>query len=149
MDKRVITKNALETEKFGFAFAKNLKKGDLILLFGQLGAGKTTFTKGLAKGLGITDRILSPTFVLHRVHLIPREVSEKTGAEVFNHVDLYRIDGEHGLSSLGLNEILEDEENITVIEWAEKLKNIKYSGRVFKIMFNHIDESKREVIIEN
>lgn len=90
-------------------------KGNVFALTGELGAGKTIFVQGFAKGLGIQEKIISPTFVLIRQHKIPD--SKKT----LYHIDLYRI---AETTNLGLEEILFSQDNIVLIEWAEKLKKL-------------------------
>jgi tRNA threonylcarbamoyladenosine biosynthesis protein TsaE len=120
----IITKNAEETsslgQTLGSSIAATLKRGGVIganifCLFGDLGSGKTTFTQGLAKGLGITARLLSPTFIIVRRYEIPE-------AEGFlYHLDLYRTQSAADVKSIGLDEILSDNQSCVVIEWAEKL----------------------------
>lgn len=101
--------------------ARNLAKGidsRVIALIGALGAGKTTFTQGFAEGLGIKDKIISPTFVLIRQHKIPGK------NQTLFHIDLYRLENSEQCQSLGLEEIINDPNNIVLIEWAEKAKNL-------------------------
>lgn len=97
--------------------AKLAKKGiaRVFALSGELGAGKTIFVQGFAKGLGIKEKIISPTFVLIHQHKIPNT------AKILYHIDLYRLDQ---IDHLGLNEIWSDPNNIVLIEWAEKLKKL-------------------------
>lgn len=97
-------------------------KGHIFALTGEMGAGKTIFVQGFAKGLGITEKIISPTFVLIRQHRILK--SEKT----LYHIDLYRLDRVEDLKQLGLSEILDGENNIVLIEWAEKIKELPRSS---------------------
>ncbi len=106
-----------ETKKLAENFAKKTR-GNIFALSGELGAGKTTFVQGFAKGLGIQDKIISPTFVLIRQHQIPN--TDKT----LYHIDLYRLENIESLKHLGLDEILSDSNNIVLIEWAEKLKQL-------------------------
>lgn len=96
--------------------SKNLKR--IIALVGNLGAGKTTFVQGFAEGLGIKDKIISPTFVLIRQHKIPGK------NQTLFHIDLYRLENSEQFQSLGLEEIINDPNNIVLIEWAEKAKNL-------------------------
>ncbi|MDN6351168.1 MAG: tRNA (adenosine(37)-N6)-threonylcarbamoyltransferase complex ATPase subunit type 1 TsaE [Yaniella sp.] len=97
------------TKNFALAVANQLQAGDVIILTGELGAGKTTFTQGLARGLGITAPITSPTFVLARHHVHPAD-----GLDLV-HVDAYRMSGEDELASLDLETALED--SVIVVEW--------------------------------
>ena len=106
-----------ETKIIARKFAKKFNSG-VIALTGELGAGKTTFTQGFAEGLGIKDKIISPTFVLMRIHKIPK--SEK----FLYHIDLYRLEGREQFLGLGLEEIINDPNNIILIEWAEKAREI-------------------------
>lgn len=107
-----------ETFKISSDIAQGYRDhGGVIALSGELGAGKTTFTKGFAKALDIKDKIISPTFVLIRQHPIPN--SKRT----LYHIDLYRLEGEIDLVSTGVKEIIENPDNIVMIEWAEKAKD--------------------------
>src|SRR3989344_8594763 len=94
-----------ETKAIARKFAKKFESG-VIALTGELGAGKTTFVQGFAGGLGIKDKIISPTFVLIRQHKIP-----KTDKTLF-HIDLYRIEMEREFEDLGLKEILQNPEAV-------------------------------------
>ncbi len=140
--KKYLTNNSNETNKLGEEFSKNLNGGDVVLLSGDLGAGKTTFVQGIAKGLKIKDKILSPTFVLVRSHTIE---SEKF--DTLNHVDLYRIDKPSELDKLGISEFISTEASVTIIEWAEKLVNF-IPKKGYRIKFVYLGDSKREIEIE-
>lgn len=112
--KEFLTQNASETEELGARIGACLEKPSLILLRGDLGTGKTTFTRGLARGLGLTDTSLvhSPTYTLiNHYH---------ASAGTIYHVDLYRLDSLRDVLSTGLEEIL-DQNGIIVVEWGEKL----------------------------
>src|SRR5258708_773348 len=110
----VITNSTDETQKWAEEFAKQFKNhGGVIALIGELGAGKTTFTQGFAKGLGIKEKVISPTFVLMRQHQIP-----KTNRWLF-HLDLYRIENSKDLKALDLEELFAQTQNLILIEWAE------------------------------
>lgn len=139
------TNNFEETQGLGKAFAKQVQPGDVLLLFGNLGAGKTTFLQGFAKGLGIEKRIISPTFIIIRRYAL----SEKT----FYHIDLYRTQTEDNLKGLALPEILQEKDAIVAIEWPEKLgkfmpKNLPAGRQVWSLEFETIDENKRSITIE-
>ncbi|MBL7159731.1 tRNA (adenosine(37)-N6)-threonylcarbamoyltransferase complex ATPase subunit type 1 TsaE [Candidatus Microgenomates bacterium] len=154
----MITHSSLETEKLGEKLAKDIKKGGVIALYGELGAGKTTFTKGLARGLGIKNRIISPTFIFIRSYIVnqqlainnpPRQTrsSGEAGQQFFYHIDLYRIDRLEDAHSLGLEEILSDSRNIVVIEWPEKIKKLLPKKRI-EVYFKYLDKGQREIKIK-
>ncbi len=106
----LITASADETEAAGERLGRTLRGGDLLLLAGDLGAGKTTLVRGLARGLGVSGAVQSPTFQLVRVHPGPIPLA---------HVDLYRLESAAELGELGLEEMLE--EGVVVIEWGSRL----------------------------
>jgi tRNA threonylcarbamoyladenosine biosynthesis protein TsaE len=110
--KTTITHSELETAALGRELGETLSAGDVVLLVGDLGAGKTAFVRGLAEGLGVhRDEVSSPTFTL---------VQEYRGGRLpLFHVDLYRLDDPRELDDLGLDEIADD--GVLAIEWAEKL----------------------------
>lgn len=136
--KKYITNSSLETKNLAKGLAKDLS--GIIALSGDLGAGKTTFTQGFAQGLGIKDKILSPTFVLIRQHKIP-----STNKYLF-HIDLYRLDNIKNLKELGIEEIIKDSQNIVLIEWAEKAEQFLPKNTI-KINIEKIDQNSRTIII--
>ena len=140
--KNYLTNSDSETIKLGEDFAESLESEDVVLLSGDLGAGKTTFVQGVARGLGIKDRILSPTFVLVRNHEVNSDKFNN-----LNHIDLYRIEGQENLDKLGISEFISSQNSITIIEWAEKLKNFN-PKKGYRINFVYQDENKREIKIE-
>ena len=135
-----ITNSFEETQKIGKEFAKTLKNGEFVALYGDLGGGKTTFVQGLALGLGIKKRIISPTFIIIRTH----DLKLKT----FYHIDLYRTETVADIKSLGMKEIIENPDNIVIVEWAEKMKELLPSKRI-DIYFKYLDENMREIKIIN
>ena len=141
MKKTVTTNSFEETQMLGEDFAKTLKGGEVLALYGDLGSGKTTFMQGLAKGLGVTRNINSPTFIIMRTY----EVSSKDlGLQNLYHVDLYRIESEKDVEGLGLVELLNDPQNIVAIEWPDKIKNILPENKI-SIYFTYVDEDKRKI----
>lgn len=105
-----------ETEALGENFGRAAKHGWVIALSGDLGAGKTQFVRGLARGLGISARVHSPTFTL---------VAEYTGGRLtLFHLDLYRLETAEEIRGAGIEEFLEPD-GVAVIEWAEKLEGVK------------------------
>ena len=139
MDK-FISKSEKDTWEFARKIAKSIKRGKTIALYGNLGSGKTTFVQGLAKALGIRQRIISPTFIIIRSHKL------KTN-KTFYHIDLYRM-GKTDLNSLGLKEIFLEKDAIVVIEWAEKIENL-LPADTLKIRFETISENERKLEIKN
>ena len=127
----IVTKSARETQELGKKLANNLK-GGIVALYGELGSGKTTFVQGLAAGLGIKKRIVSPTFIFIRQY------------SNFYHIDLYRIEKPEDARGLGLEEILGDPANIVVIEWAEKIKNLLPKKRI-DVKFKILGENERKI----
>ena len=109
---KLSTHNHKETLEFGERLGRCLLSGDIVLLFGDLGAGKTTLAQGICRGLGITEEyIRSPTFTL---------VNEYWGTFPIYHIDLYRLDSFSEIEALGLEECLFSN-GVSIIEWAEKL----------------------------
>lgn len=144
-DRVFVTNSFEETQKLGEDFARSLLAGMQgetlnVALYGDLGAGKTTFVQGLAKGLGIKRRIISPTFMIVR--------SYELGVMGFYHIDLYRTEGNKDIETLGLEEILNDPKNIVVIEWAEKVGDLLPKKR-WEIRFEYLGEDKRNITIRN
>ena len=105
--------NLEETEKFGLFLGENLRPGDVVCLNGDLGAGKTTLTKSIAKGLGIHDYVTSPTFTI---------VNEYYGKTDLYHIDTYRLDDMVDVDYLGFDEYFYSD-GVTIVEWAEKIRD--------------------------
>lgn len=105
--------NLNETEKFGIFLGENLIPGDVVCLNGDLGAGKTTLTKSIAKGLGISDYVTSPTFTI---------VNEYYGKTDLYHIDTYRLDDKIDVDYLGFDEYFYSD-GVTIVEWAEKIRD--------------------------
>lgn len=126
-----ISKSDAQTRKIARKFAGELKSGDVVTLSGDLGYGKTIFSKGIAEGLGIEKRIISPTFTIIREHQIKSQKSKVKSTNknskvgTMYHIDLYRIENESQLEEVGVNEILGETNSIKIIEWPEKVKDIK------------------------
>lgn len=137
--KTYITHSEKETRYLAKKIAKKITHG-VVALTGELGAGKTTFAQGFAEGLGIKDKIISPTFVLIRQHKIPKL------QKILYHIDLYRLADDKDLKGLGLKEILQDQNNVVLIEWAEKAKSFLPKETLW-ISFQYIDGQKRSIRI--
>ncbi len=148
MEKNYLTKNSSQTKKIGELLAKNLlnkgiKKRALVIgLEGDLGGGKTTFLQGFAKGLGIKEKILSPTFIIMRKFKI-RDSKFKT----FYHFDCYRIEKPKEILKLGFVKILSGPRNIVAIEWPEKVKKF-LPRKIIWVNFQLISKNSRKLIIK-
>ena len=127
-----------KTQLFASELARNIKPGTVIALVGNLGAGKTTFSKGFAKGLGFTEHVLSPTFKL---------ISEYIGNINLYHIDCYRIDTSFDFLNIGGEHYLNPIDGITLIEWPERINNLWSNDWIF-IYFERIDEEPNTRIIK-
>jgi tRNA threonylcarbamoyladenosine biosynthesis protein TsaE len=140
LDEEWVSHSVEDTFNAGINFGQRLYGGEIVLLTGQLGAGKTLFVKGIAASLGIdTDDVTSPSFTL---------VNRYDGRLRLYHLDLYRLDG--GLLAayaVDLDELLMDEESIIVIEWAERLKEYPLPSPVWYITITGDGEEPRRILI--
>jgi tRNA threonylcarbamoyladenosine biosynthesis protein TsaE len=133
-----VTRSEAETAAVGAALASELQGGEAILLTGELGAGKTAFVRGLARGLGADcDGIVSPTFVL---------LTEHRGRLLLHHADLYRLEGKGDERELGLEE-LPGPEGVLAIEWAERLR-FRPWARQIEVTLEHAGEDDRRLRVE-
>jgi tRNA threonylcarbamoyladenosine biosynthesis protein TsaE len=138
--REIITHSSEETIARGRELGAALKPPALILLSGDLGAGKTTLTKGIASGLGAADEdeVTSPTFTL--VHKYDR------GVRVY-HVDLYRIGDSHDLDTLGLDDVFA-ERAIVIVEWPNKL-TLRTDWPIVRVHLDHVAEDERRISIDD
>jgi tRNA threonylcarbamoyladenosine biosynthesis protein TsaE len=143
------TFNSRETEELGVKMAQEFlcintsKSAIVVALEGELGAGKTTFLKGLAKGLGIKKLIQSPTFIImNRFELKNKQIKN------FYHLDCYRIENEKEMDCLEFDKILQNKENIVCIEWGSKIKKLLPKKRI-DIFFEVVAENERKIKIKN
>jgi len=148
----VITKSAKETQKLAGLMAKELlnwpepRSGAMaVVLRGDLGAGKTTFAQGFAKGLGVKEPVKSPTFVILKKYDISKRKIKTTRFWHFYHLDCYRLKNTQDARSLGLAEILKNPANLVLIEWPERIKNILSKKQIIAIKFSYIDETSRKI----
>ena len=181
--KKYITTSYKQTQKIGEDFARELsssrpaspslggKRGSrswipdqvgndkrtgalVIALYGNLGGGKTTFLQGFAKGLGIKENVLSPTFVImkkfkpQKLSVLTNERPSKSQDYYFYHFDCYRLNKAEDILELNFKEIISDPKNIVAIEWPEKIKKLLPKERI-EIDFKFISENEREIIIKS
>lgn len=135
MEYRVTTKNELETIEIAQNFESEKFPNMIICLDGELGSGKTVFTKGIADALGIDETITSPTYTI---------IKEYNGELPLYHMDVYRLDG--NIDGTGIEEYF-NKGGVVVIEWADTIKNILPAERL-DIKFKVLDENKRLLIFE-
>ncbi len=126
----MVTNSAAETEAVGEGLGKRLKAGDLVLLTGELGAGKTTFVRGVARGTESDSPVASPTFQLVRMY---------PGRVQLAHIDLYRIETPSELGDLGLDELLD--QGAVVVEWGDRLE----APSAARIELEHLGGERRMI----
>ena len=138
------SKSPLDTKKIALRLAKKLKGGEILALEGDLGGGKTTFTKGLAKALGAKKLVVSPSFLIMKVYNIKKGRIRK-----FCHIDVYRLKNNKEIEGLGLVDYLNKKDTVTVIEWADKIKKYLSKFKTIKVLFQFVDKNQRKISISN
>jgi tRNA threonylcarbamoyladenosine biosynthesis protein TsaE len=144
MKTEFITEKIKETKKLGELLAQELSGGEVICLFGELGAGKTTFTQGLLGELGAEKPYTSPTFVVMKEY-IPKKRKVACLIKKIYHFDAYRVEAED-IMNLGWEEIIDDPSNVCIIEWADRIEKI-IPERAIWIGFEWLDEKRRKLTI--
>lgn len=138
----VMSKRLLDTERAAADFVATLegeKQATIIGLQGELGSGKTTFVKGVAKALGVEQTITSPTFVIEKIY--------KLGGQKFAHmvhIDAYRLEGGAELMTLGFREVLESSDNLVLVEWPERIKDV-LPKKIAILRFAFVNEETRRI----
>jgi|TARA_Y100000310_G_scaffold122869_2_gene121622 tRNA threonylcarbamoyladenosine biosynthesis protein TsaE len=122
---------------------KRMKKALVVGLYGELGAGKTTFVQEVALSLGITQSVTSPTFVIQKVYKLTNQPFKH-----LVHIDAYRLESSEELKAIGWNETISSPDNLVFVEWADKVEGI-LSNDVLKISFEVKDENTRVITIDN
>ena len=138
MDQQSFISNSIaDTEAFAESLAKTFVGGEVILLNGDLGAGKTHFVKGLARGLGVDELVTSPTFALHNSY---------SGRLVLNHFDFYRIDDSEEVAILGLDEFFYDKLAVSAIEWSDNVKDL-LPKRCITVGIDKLSDNTRKITV--
>ena len=146
---KVISRSVAETESLGEAWAQEARRGWVIGLSGDLGAGKTQLVKGIARGLGVTERVHSPTFALVNEY--------RNGRLALIHLDLYRLETPEQIHSAGLEDFLQPD-GVTVVEWverwAETISNFRSqtsnsSIRYREVLIESLNETERRITYED
>jgi len=165
MEHKYITSSAFQTKKIGAELAKKVlklepqKRAIILALRGDLGGGKTTFLQGFARGLGIEERILSPTFVILKKFKITKTKNQKTKTKNTNqnlktlkyknfyHIDCYRVQKPKEILDLGFKKILSNPKNIVAIEWADRVLKIVPKNAIW-LGFEFIDANRRQIVVK-
>ncbi|MFY9782943.1 MAG: tRNA (adenosine(37)-N6)-threonylcarbamoyltransferase complex ATPase subunit type 1 TsaE [Acidimicrobiales bacterium] len=134
--------SAEATRLAGEEFAALLRPGDVVLLAGQLGAGKTTFTQGVGRGLGVRERVTSPTFTMVRQH----ESVNKLGITTLHHADVYRVESVGEVIDLALGELVEDSA-VALVEWGDLATSV-FGRDVMTVTFLIDDEEGRTLVVD-
>jgi len=133
-----------ETIKIGQKIADKLKAGDIVLLEGNLGAGKTTLTKGILEFFKIFDAV-SPTFTLMQIYKIKK--LENQEIKNIAHIDTYRLEDEQELIDIGVEDYLDDKNTISIIEWPEKIKSLLTKKKVIYINMETTGKNLRKIVV--
>jgi len=137
---KIISHSVKDTFNLAKKMAAELHGGEVLCLIGDLGAGKTAFTKGLAAGLGVTNTITSPSFVLMKVYPVtfssPLRKGRLGGVECLAHIDAYRLSDGGQLADIGVLDYFKDSNCITVIEWADRVYPVKLLDKYVKLKCN-------------
>ena len=137
----IITNSEQETFEFARKYAAELQTGGVIAVSGELGTGKTVLAQGLARGLGVTANVSSPTFVIMRVY-----AAALPHIKTFCHIDAYRVNSYQDLLDIGAQDYFRDPRAISLVEWAEKAEDALPSTSQ-KIELKHLSLHKRQIIL--
>lgn len=140
-----LTSSEKQTFGLGEKIGRKLKGGEIIGLIGNLGAGKTVFVKGLADGLGIKNKITSPTFVLMKVYKTQNSKLKIPNSKLI-HIDAYRLKSGKEISAIGAEEYFNSPDSVVIIEWADRIKEILPKNVKFVKIINK-GGNKRKIII--
>ena len=136
-----ISRSPEETFRLGSEFAAKAQPGLVLGLIGDLGAGKTQFVKGFAAGLGITERVHSPTFTLVNEY--------RSGRIPCYHLDLYRLETPGQILAAGLEQYLQPQDGVTLIEWFDRARELEIQGRLYVVYIQASSETEREIAYED
>ncbi|OGW75866.1 MAG: tRNA (adenosine(37)-N6)-threonylcarbamoyltransferase complex ATPase subunit type 1 TsaE [Omnitrophica bacterium RBG_13_46_9] len=137
---RYVTKSPEQTLKLGYRLGKKIKSGNVVALIGELGAGKTVFTKGIAKALGVKgyEYVNSPSFVIVKVYR-----AKKTS---LYHFDFYRLKSSSDLATVGYEDYFYSD-GVSVVEWADRAMDVLPDKHI-SVKFKHLGNNKREIAVE-
>ena len=132
-----LSNNESETEDLGRRFAEGLRDGTVVAMYGELGAGKTAFVRGMARGLGLDCRVSSPTFTI---------VNEYLGDRELIHFDMYRLSGADELFEIGWEDYL-NRGAVCAVEWSEKVQDA-FFGDEIRVTIEKLGDTRRKITIE-
>lgn len=141
MERRLLN-SPKETAKIAAALAKRVRGGDVVALYGELGAGKTTFAQAFAKALGVKERVQSPTFILMHEH----RLKKKGGPAYFLHADAYRGDAPQ-FRAVGFDEYLGRPDAVVLVEWAERVEELLPKKRI-EVRLKHLGGDRRSLTVK-
>jgi len=127
-----------DTKNIAKKIATTLQGGDVILLYGELGAGKSTFTRGIAEYFNIKDNVTSPTFTLMNIYPINNNIIDN-----LIHIDTYRLEDEEKLIEIGAEDYIGAPNTICLIEWPEKLNDLLKNKKITKVKIEHTNGGRR------
>ncbi|HNX11151.1 MAG TPA: tRNA (adenosine(37)-N6)-threonylcarbamoyltransferase complex ATPase subunit type 1 TsaE [bacterium] len=139
---KIISRSDKQTESLGKKLGAACQGGEVFALFGDLGAGKTCLTQGIAKSLGLKSKVNSPTFVIMKMY----EVKKHKSIKHFYHIDAYRLSSAQELEAIGALDYLNQPDTVSVIEWPERIKKVlPAKAQKIKLKINHRRLSEREI----
>ncbi len=141
--KKIVTHSPDETQQVAVELVNTLPENAVIALQGDLGSGKTTFTQGLARALGVEGKVNSPTFLIHKTYRTKNKIHP-----LLHHLDLYRTQEARDIQALGIENLLLDPGGMVVIEWPAQIVGILPAKRT-NIHLVHKSDTEREISIEN
>lgn len=137
----LVSESDRETEAIGQRLAEQLRPGMVVALQGDLGAGKTVISRGIARGLGIEEPVTSPTFTVVQEYICPSGL-------LFYHLDMYRIDDETAALAFGIEEFLYAPDAVTVVEWPERIAGLLgEDAATASVRLEHLAEGKRRLVL--
>ena len=144
-NKNYILNNIDDTIDLAISFSKSINKPIVIALIGDLGSGKTFFTKEICKYFGVEDEVISPTFNIVKTY----DITKNSQLKHINHFDVYRIKSEEELLDIGFDDYIYDQNSINIIEWADLILNSLPKNTIYIVFKKDIDDiNKREVCIK-
>ncbi|MEN9407711.1 MAG: hypothetical protein RLZZ455_927 [Candidatus Parcubacteria bacterium] len=143
---KIITQSAEETKQVASELLSRLNGTNILLLYGDLGSGKTTFSQGIGEALGISQRMVSPTFLLVRKYDLQPNGKENMSFHSLYHIDLYRVGGDAQLDELGIFDFIQNPSNLVVIEWAERM-GTRIPLKRIDVKFETLEGEQREISI--